>query len=270
MCVSVPKPHRVETDFTSDRAEASEGVVVTSAGPEMLGADLDALFTGILQKPFAWAGENYVATIGDTVTFNASGSYDVDGLIASYEWDLDGDLTYETLANGPTLTVIPDAGVRTIGLRVTDTEGNTAIGTAFLVVTIDGDSVPTATDNCPNESNDGQEDYDGDGTGDVCDETPGYGPPADAQPPDAADDSVELTAATISIDVVANDSDADGDLDPETLWIVDPPSQGEAEVTGGPSPTISYTTQSNQNDSFTYAVCDEFPTVTSPPSPSPP
>jgi len=239
-------------------AEASDGLVVTSAGPEVLGADLDALFTGILQKPFAWAGGPYVAIVGDTVTFNGSGSYDVDGLIATYEWDLDGDRTYETTATGPTLTVIPDAGVRTIGLRVTDTEGNTAIGTAFLVVTIDGDSVPTATDNCPNDSNPSQDDEDGDGIGDICDPTPGFGPPPDAQPPDAADDSVELTAATISIDVLVNDSDPDGNLDPETLWIGEPPSQGEAEVTGGPNPTITYTTQTNQNDTFTYAVCDEF------------
>jgi len=39
-------------------------------------------------------------------------------------------------------------------------------------VDTDGDGVPDATDNCPNDANPNQEDADGDGVGDVCDPTP--------------------------------------------------------------------------------------------------
>ena len=36
------------------------------------------------------------AIVGQTVTFNGSGSSDSDGTITKYEWDLDGNGTYET------------------------------------------------------------------------------------------------------------------------------------------------------------------------------
>ena len=36
------------------------------------------------------------AVVGQTVTFNGSGSSDPDGTITKYEWDLDGNGTYET------------------------------------------------------------------------------------------------------------------------------------------------------------------------------
>ncbi len=66
------------------------------------------------------------ATVGETVTFDASSSSD-DGAIKKYEWDLDGNGTFET----DTLTVptvkkaydTPQAIV--IGLRVTDDHGVT-------------------------------------------------------------------------------------------------------------------------------------------------
>ena len=34
----------------------------------------------------------------------------------------------------------------------------------------DGDGIPNSTDNCPNDSNPGQEDEDGDDVGDACDD----------------------------------------------------------------------------------------------------
>ena len=65
-----------------------------------------------------------------TVSFNASGSSDPDGTIAKYEWDLDGNGSYET--NTGTTTRPPSyatAGEVTVGLRVTDNNGATATTT---------------------------------------------------------------------------------------------------------------------------------------------
>jgi YD repeat-containing protein len=80
---------------------------------------------------------------GQTVTLNASGSSDLDGTIAKYEWDLDGNGTYETEGGtSPTITTtFPKAGTYPVGVRVTDNEGATA--TATQNVTVHG-SLPVA------------------------------------------------------------------------------------------------------------------------------
>ncbi|HEY7591098.1 MAG TPA: Ig-like domain-containing protein [Candidatus Limnocylindrales bacterium] len=63
--------------------------------------------------------------------------------------------------------------------------------------------------------------------------------------------------STIVIDVLANDSDPDGDLDPTSVTIVSPPSSGAVTVdpvTGA----ITYSPDDGQvgADTFTYQVCD--------------
>jgi Concanavalin A-like lectin/glucanases superfamily/PKD domain len=70
------------------------------------------------------------------VAFNGSGSTDPDGTVAKYEWDLDGDGTYET-STGATSTTSKSfaaAGAVTVGLRVTDNLGLTATTTRALTV----------------------------------------------------------------------------------------------------------------------------------------
>jgi hypothetical protein len=61
---------------------------------------------------------------GQVVTFDGSASSDPDGGIATYEWDLDGDSTFETTSIAPTVTMsYPSAATITVALRVTDTNG---------------------------------------------------------------------------------------------------------------------------------------------------
>ena len=75
-------------------------------------------------------------TTGQTVSFNGSASGDSDGTIAKFEWDLDGDGSYET-DTGATFTVTRSyatAGSRTVGLRVTDNAGLSAQTTRSLQV----------------------------------------------------------------------------------------------------------------------------------------
>jgi PKD repeat protein len=83
------------------------------------------------------------ANVNQAVSFNGSTSTDPDGTIAKYEWDLDGNGTYETNTNATPTTsrTYTTAGTVTVGLQVTDNNGATATTTRSL--TING--APTAS-----------------------------------------------------------------------------------------------------------------------------
>jgi PKD repeat protein len=78
------------------------------------------------------------ANVGETVNFNASSSSSPNGAIAKYEWDLDGNGSYETNTgtNPAASSSYATSGPVTVGLRVTDAAGKTA--TAAETVSIDG------------------------------------------------------------------------------------------------------------------------------------
>ncbi|MBU0497754.1 MAG: PKD domain-containing protein, partial [Candidatus Thermoplasmatota archaeon] len=65
---------------------------------------------------------------GDTVTFDASSSYDPDGSIIKYEWDWNNDGSYDISRTTPTVThTWSSTGTYSINLRVTDNSGATKI-----------------------------------------------------------------------------------------------------------------------------------------------
>jgi PKD repeat protein len=76
------------------------------------------------------------AQVGANVAFNASASSDPDGTITKYEWDFDGNGSFET--NGGTSATASHAysaaGSVPVGLRVTDNDGLTATKTLFVSV----------------------------------------------------------------------------------------------------------------------------------------
>lgn len=74
--------------------------------------------------------------MGDQVCFNASESSDPDGSIVKYEWDFDGDGTFDETATEPKVCrVFEVAGNFNVTLRVTDEDGATADLTKTLTVT---------------------------------------------------------------------------------------------------------------------------------------
>jgi hypothetical protein len=93
--------------------------------------------------PVAVPGGPYVAKVGENFTLDASGSFDANTTlcktIVKYEWDLDGNGSFETNAGAsPTYsTSIPNPYHGQIGLRVTDDCGmaGTAAAPAEIFVT---------------------------------------------------------------------------------------------------------------------------------------
>lgn len=75
--------------------------------------------------------------------------------------------------------------------------------------------------------------------------------------PDTEDDlAVTDEDNSVSLDVLANDTDPDNDIDPASLTIATQPANGQATV--NPSGGVIYTPAANftGNDSFVYSICD--------------
>lgn len=95
----------------------------------------DALGTA-LAKPFGWIQGPITAYIGEPVELDARGSYAVNGTLEKYEWDFNGDGTYDHTTTDGLLTHSFDAPFTgTIAVRVTSSDGLTAVGSAPLSVT---------------------------------------------------------------------------------------------------------------------------------------
>ena len=82
------------------------------------------------------------ALVGHTVTFDGSGSNDAAHTIVHYEWDLNGDGSFETDlgATATTSHVYTSPGNVPISLRVTDSTGLSATTSINLLVTAQGGS----------------------------------------------------------------------------------------------------------------------------------
>jgi hypothetical protein len=155
-------------------AAGTNGGVYSTADSEA--ADqIAAVIDKSLGQPYAWVQGPYVGKVGMTRTLDASGSYGVEANLVSYEWDFDGDDTFDATTATPTVTHTFDRELDgLLKVRVTDDRGRTGLTTTPLRVTDDGDEVARDADNCPDTANPGQEDEDRDGLGDACDPTTGF------------------------------------------------------------------------------------------------
>jgi PKD domain len=94
----------------------------------------------------ALAASTTTARTGEPVTFDASGSSDADGSIVKYEWDLDGDGTYERDTGTSPVTKkaydAPDSV--TVTVRVSDDDGKATDDTAIVRVEPAGGPPPPA------------------------------------------------------------------------------------------------------------------------------
>ena len=155
---------------------------------------------------------------GAASTFDATASFDVEGPLAAYAWDFDGDGAPElTTADPVTSWTFAQAGTFAVKLTVTDGDGAQAQSVRSVRV---------------------------------------FDPTNPA--PDAVDDALVLDEDTSgAVDVVANDVDAHDDVDLGSLRVKVPPRHGRAVVVA-PLPTIGYVPVADYSgpDTIVYEVCD--------------
>lgn len=127
-------PSYLTSDY-SPLAEATSGKVITDEGDSA--AALSTALTRIEQRPVALlAMDEYSAAVGGTMTFDASSSYAMAGSIASYEWDANGDGTFEEKTTTPVYKhTYPAAFEGVMQVRVTDTLGGVSSASAKVHVT---------------------------------------------------------------------------------------------------------------------------------------
>ncbi len=112
------------TDEDGATAQLSKTVTVNSAP----GAP-----SAIPRAQFVFAPA--VPNAGDTVEFDASASQSGNGEITQYEWDWNGDGVFDETATVPTAQhVFSDSGERKVSLRVTNSQGRSAVFTAIVTV----------------------------------------------------------------------------------------------------------------------------------------
>lgn len=114
----------------------------------------------------------YAGLTGQPIALDASGTVHPDGALVKYEWDFNGDGTFDLTTDSPTATYTYTSDyIGNLTLRVTDEAGRWSATTASVVMTRDGDAVDASEDNCPDHYSPDQSDQDNDGLGDACDPT---------------------------------------------------------------------------------------------------
>ncbi len=127
-------------------------------------------------SPAATLQGPYVGKIGENLMLDARASLPSRGRITRFEWDFDGDGTFDaTTGDGHVLHNYPQQISGYVRVRVTDESGAQATTSALLDITRDGDTVPDEFDNCPEHPNPMQDDLDGDGVGDSCQDPATWG-----------------------------------------------------------------------------------------------
>lgn len=127
------KPVPETEEYFQTLASATGGALFTVSSGDVAAA-VTAAISEISASPTAVLTVDQ-APSGGTTTFSASQSTPSSTAISKYEWDLDGDGTYELTTEAPTTEKVYTGPVDlTAGLRVTDAAGRSGLATASIKV----------------------------------------------------------------------------------------------------------------------------------------
>jgi plastocyanin len=127
--------------FDTQSSGMSRAYTFPDAGTFMFHCMIHASMTGVVRvtgdsgdqlgtPDFTWSPSS--PQTGQAVTFTPTGFTDPDGSIQRYEWDLDGDGSFETTGASPSKTYA-NAGNVTVRLRYVDDRGQTSSATAHAL-----------------------------------------------------------------------------------------------------------------------------------------
>lgn len=114
-------------------ADKSSGKVFIDSGE---GDIKDEIFATVMNRPVVLFGNaEYLAPVGQQVTFDVSGSYALDSKITKYDWDFDGDLEFEETTVEPHVThTYTTNGDRTVQVRATAANGMISNGSVVAKI----------------------------------------------------------------------------------------------------------------------------------------
>lgn len=98
------------------------------------GIGTDTATINVNVPPVSNPGGPYTGNEGSPITFNGSASYDPDGIIVSFEWDLDNDSEYDDASGSIALFTWYDDYSGIVRLRVTDDTGEATIAETTVTV----------------------------------------------------------------------------------------------------------------------------------------
>lgn len=99
--------------------------------------------TTALSKPFGWLQGPIIGEVGESLEFDARGSYAIGSVLTSYEWDFDSDgVIDETTTSGLVKHAFAAPFTGTASVTVTDALGAMSRGSAPISVTIPPEPEP--------------------------------------------------------------------------------------------------------------------------------
>ncbi|MBJ2130923.1 PKD domain-containing protein [Alteromonas sp. IB21] len=133
--------------ITAPEVQADEDTVIRLVASDELGSstskDITVTIVNVNKLPVAVGSEDISTFVGTEVEISASGSYDEDGEIVTYQWSVvspDGNTQVHAL-NSPTFSFTPDmAGQYEVTLVVTDNDAGES--SDLIVVVVEDDNHP--------------------------------------------------------------------------------------------------------------------------------
>ncbi|MHC1566571.1 MAG: PKD domain-containing protein [Candidatus Syntropharchaeia archaeon] len=128
------------------------GSLIDNLPEDVVPGTMSGYFLPVNQAPVPDADGPYSGYVGDLIQFDGSGSYNPDGTIVAYAWDLDGDgTTDDSTEMNPTWTY-STPGVYQVKLEVTDDFGFTCPDTARVIISATPTPTPPPTSTPPARS----------------------------------------------------------------------------------------------------------------------